>query len=458
MNCWIRSGKRPSKRPSRPAIPATQLAVETPAEKRTPLQMQLAELADETVQKKLRRIEDGLDEDQKKRYAELTEELARFDSLKPQPLPTAMSVTDTGVQAPPTFCLAAGDYNKPMQEVTPGFLQCLTLREPEIVTPAAAPHSTGRRSALAHWLTQPDHPLTARVMVNRIWQHHFGVGIVATENDFGEMGSPPSHRDLLDWLAAEFVVERLEHESHAPADRHLEYLWSVFDRGSAATTCMPLALKTDPDDHLLWHFRRRRLEGEAIRDAALQVSGQLNPRMYGPSAKPELPAVMLSSRYSWEADANPEDRNRRSIYIIARRNLRYPLLAAFDPADMHNSCARRSCTTTAPQALTLLNSDFMLDQARHWSGNLLARYPEAGVEYDRGGVCRSLWPPANDRRDRRGGRSSWPSRLGESRRPPKLAPTLLPEPTPQALLPANAAAIVDLCHAIMNSTEFLYVD
>jgi hypothetical protein len=436
--------------------PATQLAVETPPEKRTPLQMQLAELADETVQKKLRRIEEGLDENQKKRYAELTKALAKFDSLKPLPLPTAMAVTDTGVQAPPTFCLAAGDYNKPLQEVTPGFLECLTDREPKIATPAVAPHSTGRRSALAHWLTQPDHPLTARVMANRIWQHHFGVGIVATENDFGEMGSPPSHRDMLDWLAAEFVSSGWSMK----AIHRLIVTSNTYGQSSAVDPeddAHVLALKTDPNDHLLWHFHRRRLEGEAIRDAALQISGQLNRRMFGPSAKPELPAVLLSSRYSWEADANPEDRNRRSIYVIARRNLRYPLLAAFDPADMHNSCARRSSTTTAPQALALLNSDFMLDQARHWSGNLMARYPQAGNE-----LIAAAYVDAYGRQPTADEIAAADEFLAEQARriasASEVSPALLPDRTPQSLLPADAAAIVDLCHAIMNSTEFLYVD
>jgi len=436
--------------------PATQLAVETPPEKRTPLQMQLAELADETVQRKLRRIEEELDQDQKRRYAELTAELARFDKLKPAPLPTAMAVTDTGRQAPPTFCLAAGDYNKPLQEVAPGFLSCLDESPPQITTPPKAPDSTGRRSALAQWLTRPDHPLTARVFVNRVWQHHFGAGIVATENDFGAMGSPPSHRELLDWLAAEFVSGGWS----VKALQRWIVLSNTYQQSSTldpADAAQAAAHRVDPDNRLLWRYSRQRLEGEAIRDAALQISGQLNPRMFGPSAKPELPAVMLTSRYAWEADPNAVDRNRRSIYIFARRNMRYPLLAAFDPADMHGSCARRSITTTAPQALSLLNSEFMLEQARRWGGALLTWHPEGGSELIAAAYREAYGRPASV--DEIAAAEAF---VAEQARRIEAAgtfgPALLPDPAPTEMAPATAAAIVDLCHAILNSTEFLYVD
>jgi hypothetical protein len=231
------------------------------------------------------------------------------------------------------------------------------------------------------------------------------------------------------------------------------------DAGHAA------ALVADPDNRLLWRFSRRRLEGEAIRDAALQIAGQLNPRMFGPSAKPELPATMQASRYAWDADANRDDRNRRSIYVFARRNLRYPLLAAFDPADMHNSCARRTTTTTAPQALVLLNSQFTLDQARHWSAKLLRRFPSAGPE-----LIAAAYVEAYCRGPSADEIAAAEAFLVEQARRISAAgatgPALLPEPAPASLSPsargtlstAAAAAVLDLCHAIMNSAEFLYVD
>ena len=139
------------------------------------------------------------------------------------------------------------------------------------------------------------------------------------------------------------------------------------------------ALEADPDNHLLWHARRRRLEGEAVRDAMLAVSGELNSRMFGVSARPKLPDRISS--YAWKPDAKPEDQDRRSVYVFAKRNLRYPLFDAFDLPDMHNSCARRAVTTTAPQALLLLNGDFALERARRLGADLAKQFPtdDAGL-------------------------------------------------------------------------------
>ena len=129
----------------------------------------------------------------------------------------------------------------------------------------------------------------------------------------------------------------------------------------------------DRDDHLLWHARRQRLEGEAVHDAMLAVTGELNPRMFGVSARPKLPARISS--YAWKADAKPEDQNRRSIYVFAKRNLRYPLFDAFDLPDQHNSCSRRAVTTTAPQALLLLDGEFALERARSSGASWRRSFP-----------------------------------------------------------------------------------
>src|SRR5262249_21345326 len=148
------------------------------------------------------------------------------------------------------------------------------------------------------------------------------------------------------------------------------------------------AHKVDPDNHLLWHARRQRLEGEAIRDDLLALSGQLSLRMYGPSARPALPEGI--SKYAWKADEKPEDRNRRSVYVLVKRNMRYPLFAAFDQPDLHNTCSRRVNTTTSPQALLLFNGDFPLEQARTLAGELVAKHGDRDEDLVRD-AYRRVW-------------------------------------------------------------------
>jgi hypothetical protein len=314
--------------------------------------------------------------------------------------------------------------------------------------------STGRRAALARWLTRPDHPLTARVMVNRLWKHHFGVGLVATPNDFGAMGDAPTHPALLDWLAMEFV-------SHGWSLKHVHRLMvtsATYCQSSHLDLDRPAharAYTVDRDNKLLWHARRRRLEGEALRDGMLALSGELNPRMFGPSARPPLPPGI--SNYAWKPDAQIEDQQRRSIYVLAKRNMRYPLFDTFDLPDMHNSCACRMSTTTAPQALLLLNSEFTLERAQRWSAELQARSSD-----DQRALVAQAYQAA-------WGRPATEEEIALCLRFLEQQTALLrpqarsaePETSPGPALDAvnaKAAALVDFCHALLNSNEFLYVD
>jgi hypothetical protein len=217
------------------------------------------------------------------------------------------------------------------------------------------------------------------------------------------------------------------------------------------------ALALDGGNRLLWHARRQRLEGEAIRDAILQISGQLNARVHGPSARPELPQG-VDAKYAWKPDVNPADCNRRSIYIFAKRNLRYPLLDIFDLPDMHNSCPQRSVTTTAPQALALLNGDFALVQARHWGGRLLAQHGHDVPALVRRALAEAFGRPASRDQLRLAeeflaNQAATIAAGGEA-----TASAVLPLPMPGGLQPAQAGAIVDFCHALLNTNEFLYVD
>ncbi|HEV3138625.1 MAG TPA: DUF1549 and DUF1553 domain-containing protein, partial [Pirellulales bacterium] len=351
--------------------PDIRRAVETPDENRSAMDKRMATQAMKYVDPMLRSITDKLKGDDKKQFEELRKQLAEFDGQKPAPLPTAMAVSDGAVQAPPTFRLAVGNYRKPLEEVQPGFPTFLGSSEPQITLPGAV-SSSGRRSALAEWLCRSDHPLTSRVIVNRLWQHHFGRGIVGTPNDFGAMGEPASHPELLDWLAVEFV----DRGWSLKAMHRLMVNSAAYRQGSSVDFDNPLharALEFDGANKLLWRARRGRLAGEAIRDTMLELAGQLNDEMFGPSARPELPSG-IAPKLAWQPDATAGQRNRRSIYVIAKRNMRYPLLDIFDLPDMHNSCPQRSITTTAPQALALLNSEFTIEQAQHWSGRLLGEH------------------------------------------------------------------------------------
>jgi hypothetical protein len=437
----------------------TQRACLKSPQERTPMEQQLAALASRTVERKMDRVPGYLDEPTKKRYDELEGQLADYDYMRPQPLPTAMAVTEVNGGAPPTFLLATGNYAKPIREVTPSYPDFLDDDAPAIApreTDVEDTLSSGRRTALARWLTEPDHPLVARVMVNRMWQHHFGRGIVGTANDFGLMGESPTHADLLDWLSAEFIDRRWSMKAmHRLMVTSATYCQSA--QVDAEDAMHQAAQAADPTNRLLWHARRVRLRGEAIRDALLQLSGELNLRMYGRSARPELPEVLLRSRYSWYADENVEDRNRRSIYVFARRNLRHPLLAAFDPPDMLNSCARRGTTVTAPQALVLLNGKLPLEQARRWSGKLLD-----GAGGDRVALVMAAYRDAFGRRPTSMELDEADQFLTEQGKriaaDEEISGALLPEPMPEGVAVWEAAAVVDFCHALVNASEFMFVE
>lgn len=431
----------------------TKAALATQADDRTALQETLVVQAYKFFSIKTNYEKSDLEPEEVAPYEKLETQLARFEVLKPRPLEQVLAVAECDDPPPATHRLATGNFLKPLEEVRPGFPKFLEKESPDISPPPGV-NSSGRRSALARWLIEPDHPLTARLMMNRLWQYHFGEGIVPTANDFGAMGEPPSHRELLDWLADEFV----DRHWSLKAMHRLMVTSAAYCQSSDVDPRNPvhmLAQKKDHANKLLWHARRRRLEGEAIRDGLLQIAGRLNLRMYGPSARPQLPEG-LPSDVLWQPDAKAEDRNRRSIYVFAKRNLRFPLLDAFDLPDLHNSCARRTKTTTAPQALTLLNGEFALEQARYWSGSLLSRFTQ-----DDGELVTTAYREIF-------GREPGADELAGAQRFIELQTSriasggkfdsLLPIPNPPNVSPAKAAAVMDFCHALMNANEFLYVD
>ncbi len=426
--------------------PDIREAIVTPAEERSCMQQQIAFQAMRYVSPKMAGITgDKLKGNERKRYDELATQLASYDRLKPRKLPTAMAVVDASAEAPPTHRLALGNYRKPQEQVEPGFPEFLGASEPVIEAPPVGEESSGRRAALANWLCREDHPLTARVMVNRIWKHHFGIGIVATPNDFGAMGDPPTHPDLLDWLAVEFVARGWS----IKAMHRLIVTSSTYRQLSLIDADNPLqaeAMRVDGSNRLLWHARRRRLEGEAMRDAMLALSGDLQLRMFGPSARPILPAAIQPGS-NWGTDKSPQDRNRRSVYIFAKRNLKFPLLEIFDLPDLHNSCPQRTTTTTAPQALALLNGEFSLEQARHWSERLAAEHHN-----DTGAIVRGAWQTAFSRDP------TAEERVAAEDFIRTQTEIIAGRAQPGDMTPPLASALVDFCHAIFNANEFLYID
>ncbi len=288
-----------------------------------------------------------------------------FSGYRPGPM--APGITDVGPQsAEPTFMpLRGGGQGERLKPGLPAALGGGDIPESPKDKTAT---STGRRRALAEWLASPNNPLTARVIVNRLWQFHFGRGIVESANDFGRRGLPPSHPELLDWLATELVAQGFSLKKM----HRLLMLSSVY---RSAPTESPEAHKQDAENRLLSHASRRRLTAEEVRDAILLASGSLNPKMYGrpvvpPLAAEELFGMSVPIRDAWVVTGKTSEHTRRSVYLLSRRGYRQPLLEAFDSPESVLSCPRRDSSTTAPQSLTMLNSGFAMDQARAFAKHL----------------------------------------------------------------------------------------
>jgi mono/diheme cytochrome c family protein len=284
----------------------------------------------------------------------------------PSALAQALCVTEIGPTPRETFVLGRGNHQARGQKVEPGFPSALDPTAPVLPDPGAEAKTSGRRRVLADWIADPHNPLAIRVIVNRVWQHHFGRGIVRSSNNFGFQGTPPTHPELLDWLCSEFVASG---ERFKPL--HNLILLSNTYRMSANPAHSEAI---DPENNLLGHFSLRRLSAEEVRDAILSVCGNLNSKMYGPSIYPEIPRDVLFGQsypgWGWDMYCPPDERSRRSVYIHVKRSLTVPLLAAFDAADTDGSCPVRFSTTQPTQALAMLNSDFLNEQAARFAQDL----------------------------------------------------------------------------------------
>jgi hypothetical protein len=328
------------------------------------------------------------------------------------------------------------------------------------------------RTALARWLTRPEHPLTARVIVNRLWQWHFGRGLSATPSDFGTMGAEPTHPELLDWLALRFVsngwsmkqMHRLIVTSRTYRTASVPYdsQWSEADV-MYARTLQETNNAADPDNLLWWHRPLARLDGEAIRDAMLVASGKLSGRRGGPGVRPRLAPEITQTllRGQWEPSGDAEDYQRRSVYLFVRRNLRYPMFDVFDRPDTNASCPQRHVSTTATQSLTQFNSEFSLKCAKELAASILRQRPADSGNADREAIAevhqRVFNRPATeaDVSAALSFLSNQSARLCSSQI--EVNSSARPGDR-QAVDQYRGAALADYCRALFNANAFLYVE
>ena len=437
---------------------AVQRAIAKPESERTPGEQLLAEQVIDTVNIRGEALDNALTPADAARRKELTDRIAAIDKEKPEPIPVAEIATDgdyrfapngpgdevigcpkcrihdvttgsflhTGqgrYQAPPSHFLIRGDPNAKGSPMKPGFVTVATYGNPPTEAPPADGRTSGRRRALAEWLASPQNPLTARVMVNRIWHHHFGRGIVATLDNFGQMGERPTHPELLDWLAVEFMNRGWSiKQMHRLIMTSESYrMTSVYDSA--------VSREKDPQNQYLWRFRAQRLDAEIVRDSMLAAGGGINLTMGGPPVFPRLPKEVLTS-VSFGVWKNEEDGPavwRRSVYVYRRRGLAFPMFQVFDLPEQNITAGARYVSTVPTQALTLLNNEFVLRQAQLFADRVKK---EAGAD------------PAKQ--------IELAYRIALAR-PPK------PQELALALDAANKQSLVDVTHVLFNLNEFVYI-
>lgn len=396
-------------------------AFATADDKRTPQQKVLTEMHQRAVEPSDEEVIGLFSADERERLDKLERRLVgMFKNYGPGPM--SPGVIDYSREAPKIF------LPNTKEEMKPAFFSALGGGAvPEAPLTAETSY---RRKALAEWIARADHPLTSRVMVNRVWQYLMGRGLLATASDFGTRAGEPSHPELLDWLAVELPARKWSMKS-----LQKEILLSATFRQSTRAT--PAALEKDPENTFFTHFNRRRLEAEEIRDSVLQSAQTLNLKMYG---RPVVPTLETEELYgmsqplanAWIVTEDKTEHTRRSIYMISRRNFRMPLLEAFDRPEGVLSCSRRDSSTTAPQSLSLLNGAFTLQQAQALAARI------------------SVTPDPI--------RAAWQSAYAREPRPAELDAA-------QAFLQKQAthfsskeAALAELARGLFNTNEFLYVD
>ncbi|MFN0102909.1 MAG: PSD1 and planctomycete cytochrome C domain-containing protein [Bryobacteraceae bacterium] len=374
-----------------------QKAVFTPEKDRTPGQVLLANQIIRTTSVSAAELDRAMNAEELAKKRVLEGRIKEIEKNRPKAIPVAMGITDgdyrltpdgagdepapgKGIQrekidgtflsdgsrayaAPPSHFLISGDIYSKGSPTAPGFVAVLDDGETPTALPPADGRTSGRRLALAKWLTSGRHPLTARVMANRIWHHHFGRGIVTTLDNFGKTGEAPTHPELLDWLAVEFVergwsIKQMHRLLMTSEAYQMSSQWATEQH-----------LLTDADNLLWWRYRPQRLEAEIVRDSILAASGALNRTMGGKAVFPELSKEILASmdKGIWNNTKDGPEVWRRSVYVYRKRGLPLPFFEVFDLPDQNLTCGRRNVSTVPTQALTLMNNEWVLGQASRFA-------------------------------------------------------------------------------------------
>jgi len=414
--------------------PDERAAVEVAREKRTDEQKKKAEAAEKKVELKEKEVTAALVDAEKKQNEALTKQVDALTKKK-RAFTTGLLASDKPDKVAVTKILFQGDYKAEREAVEPGFMSILDPNPARIEKPRNA-KTTGRRLSLADWIASTNNPLTARVFVNRLWQSHFGEGLVATPNDFGLAGARPTHAELLDWLAGEFMrggwsVKQM-HKLIVMSGTYRQA--TVIADGEASR-----GEKTDRENNFLWRQNLKRLSAEQLRDAVLATAGTLRlDHRGGPPVWPDLPPEIAQSNPAF-LDDNAEktkawypspktNQNVRSVFLIQKRTVRVPFLETFDLPENTVSCPRRNESIVAPQALSLLNSELAVESARAFAERVnVAAGEDAARQVD------------------------WVFKFALQRRPAD-------DERRAALDLLKSRSLAELCRALMNVNEFVWVD
>ena len=401
----------------------------------------LAESADKTLE-----FKDVKEEDLVAKYAEfrvdtseLRENITRTKK-KLRDKPQIRALYEMGGEPSQSYLLRRGEAQQLGEAVQPGVPTVISVGLQPYDPKPPFPDASGRRLALARWLTQPNHPLTARVFVNRLWMHHFGKGIVVSAANFGRLGTPPSDPELLDWLATEFVTRGWSVKTM----QRLMVTSTAYRQSSAIT---PASEKTDPENTLLSRMPLRRMDAEQLHDSILSVTEELSSKSFGPP----VPVETKAAGEVVAAGSNKEG-FRRSIYVLQRRSTPLTLLEVFDSPPMSPNCIERAYSTVAPQALELTNSDGLRDRARYLAGRLIDGSPSDAAKQVSQAYLQTLGRPATPVEIKQA--------LADIDRLASLWQDHLRKQKDDAPRAAEARwfALADLCHSLLSSAEFSYID
>ncbi|MEZ6139964.1 MAG: PSD1 and planctomycete cytochrome C domain-containing protein [Zavarzinella sp.] len=381
----------------------------------------------------IRKVPMFLDPEDRRVYTTLRRRVAELEKAPTEGQQLALAVNNSNLNPPTTHVLLRGSPQAPADMVEPGFPAILANELPKIPKPVEGAKSSGRRLVLAKWIASKDNVLTARVFVNRLWQHHFGRGLVASTNDFGRFGTGCSHPELLDWLASDFMkgdwkIKRMH---------KLLMLSSTYQQSAVAQAA---ALKADPANELFGRFSMRRLTAEEVRDSILHVSGQLNLQAGGPSVYPKIPREVLAGQSvpgaGWHTSSK-EQGNRRSVYVFVKRSLQVPILIQHDQADTDSSCPVRYVTTVPTQALGMLNGEFTREAAEQLANRIAASHKTVDEQIQMIIQLTTCRKPSKEevQKDRN-----------------------FIEHLQKAFSLNSEAALVQYCLLALNTNEFIYVD